>query len=59
MIFDDNRIPAEDSHEISGSDQTACMSRLVSAFAGPSYHIVGNLMLRLILFFSSYNYTKQ
>ena len=32
-----------------GSDQTARMRRLVWAFAGRTYHIVGNLMSRLIL----------
>ena len=30
-----------------GSDQTAHMRRLISGFAGCTYHIVGNLMLRL------------
>ena len=30
-----------------GSDQTARMRRLVWAFAGRTYHIVGNLMLPL------------
>ena len=30
-----------------GSDQTARILRLVSGFAGRTYHIVGNLMLRL------------
>ena len=30
-----------------GSDQTARMRRLVRAFAGRTYHIVGNLMSRL------------
>ena len=30
------------------SDQTARMCRLVSAFAGRTYNIVGNLMLPLI-----------
>ena len=33
-----------------GSDQTARMHRLVGAFAGRTYHIVGNFMLRFILF---------
>ena len=31
-----------------GSDQTACIGRLVLAYAGHTYHIVGNLMLRLM-----------
>ena len=31
-----------------GSDQTARMGRLIWGFAGPTYHIVGNLMSRLI-----------
>ena len=31
-----------------GSDQTVHMCRLVWAFAGRTYHIVGNLKLRLI-----------
>ena len=30
-----------------GSDQTAYMCRLIRGFAGRTYHIVGNLMLRL------------
>ena len=33
-----------------GSDQTARMRKLVGAFAGCTYHIAGNLMLRLIFF---------
>ena len=33
-----------------GSDQTACMRRLICAFAGRTYHIVVNLMLWLILY---------
>ena len=31
-----------------GSDQTAHMRRLISGFAGRTYHIVGNLMPWLI-----------
>ena len=31
-----------------GSGQTACMRRLISGFAGCTYHIVGNLMHWLI-----------
>ena len=30
-----------------GSDQTARKRRLIRGFAGRTYHIVGNLMLRL------------
>ena len=33
-----------------GFDQTARMRRLTEAFVGRTYHIVGNLMLRLISF---------
>ena len=32
-----------------GSDQSARICRLVWAFAGRTYHIIGNLMSRLIL----------
>ena len=31
-----------------GSDQTACMRRLVLAYSGHTYHIVGNFMLQLL-----------
>ena len=31
-----------------GSDQTARMRMLIRGFAGTTYHIVGNLILRLI-----------
>ena len=34
---------------IKGSDQTAGMRRLILGFAGRTYHIVGNLMSRLII----------
>ena len=33
-----------------GSDQAVRMHRLVLAFAGRIYHLVGNLMSRLIVF---------
>ena len=33
-----------------GSDQSAHMRRLIWAFAGRTYHVVGNIMLRLICF---------
>ena len=46
-----NNITKEDTVNIQAtrqiSDQTARMRRLVKAFAGRTYHIVGNLMLRL------------
>ena len=37
-----------------GSDQTARMRRLIWAFTGRTYHIVGNLMSRLIIFLKQY-----
>ena len=37
------------SVSIGVSDQTARRHRLVSAFAGRTYHIVGNLILRFII----------
>ena len=39
------------SSNFKGSDQTARMRRLIWGFAGRTYHIVGNLMLRLICYF--------
>ena len=36
-----------------GSDQTARMRRLICGFSGRTYHIVGNLMSRLICAFHS------
>ena len=38
----------EYSSNCKGSDQTACMPRLIWGFAGRTYHINGNLMQRLI-----------
>ena len=32
-----------------GSDKTAHMRRLISAFAGRTYHIVGNFKMRIII----------
>ena len=43
MMFDQWPIQATSK----GSDLTARMRRLVLAFAGRTYHIVGNLRLRL------------
>ena len=48
MMFVSSLIFREYSSDKQGSDQTVRMRRLVWAFAGGAYHIVGNLMSWLV-----------